>query len=291
METTEVNLASPAQLRALLAAHRFRPRKRLGQHFLVDRNVLRKAIECARLTRGDQVLEIGPGVGALTQELAEAAGRVVAIEVDKRLEPILRQTLAGRQGVELVFADALDLQLGLWLGEGRWKVVANLPYYLTSPLIARLLEFRAGISRLVLMVQEEVADRLLASPGTKEYGSPSVLVQSHCEVARAARVSRRCFYPSPEVDSALLVLEVRSQPLVPDRLAPLFFSIVHAAFGQRRKTLRNALASLGELPPEKLSAILRQAGVEPGRRGETLAPGDFLRLAAVWAASRPREAP
>jgi len=285
MEAAAINLTSPAQLASLFAAHGFRPRKRLGQHFLVDRNVLQKVIGAAELTARDQVLEIGAGAGTLTQELA-AAGRLVALELDKRLEPILREALAGRGEVEVVIGDALRLDLGRWLSEGRWKVVANLPYYVTSPLIARLLEFRANVSRLVLMLQEEVAARLLAPPGAREYGSLSVFVQCYCEGVRAARVSRRCFYPRPEVDSALVRLELRKQPVASERLAPLFFRVVHAAFGRRRKTLRNALASLQGLAGDELLEVLAAAGIEPGRRGETLAPEDFARLAAAWAAIR-----
>ena len=283
MKATDTNLTSPAQLRALFAAHGFRPRKRLGRHFLIDRNVLDRVVASARLAASDQVLEIGAGAGALTQKLAETAKQVVAIEVDARLEVILRQMLAGRGEVELVIGDALALDLGRWLKKGRWKVVANLPYYITSPLIARLLEFRDNLSWLVLMMQEEVAERLLAAPGTKEYGSLSVLVQSYSQGARAAKVSRHCFYPEPEVDSSVVTLEMRAHPVAPEQLAPLFFRIVRAAFGRRRKMLPNALASLSDLTSEELAGVLAEADIAPDRRGETLAPEDFARLAAAWA--------
>jgi 16S rRNA (adenine1518-N6/adenine1519-N6)-dimethyltransferase len=279
------DLTSPSQLLAVLAEHGFRLRHHLGQNFLVDRNVLNKVVAAAELELEDRVLEIGAGAGTLTRELAGAAGRTVAIEIDPDLRVILEEAVIG-EPVEVIEGDVLKLDLGRILAaDGRpWKVVANLPYYITTPVIERLLEVRERISRIVLMVQKEVAARLTAGPGTKDYGALTVFVQSYAAVRLAAAVSRHCFFPKPEVDSSLVVLEPRAQPVVPPELEEVFSMVVRAAFGQRRKQIANALSSLlGDDKPAALEG-LRAAGVEAKRRGETLLPEEFVRLAAALAA-------
>ncbi len=283
------SLTAPSRVRALLARHGLRPDRRRGQHFLVDANVLAKILAAAELREEDRVLEIGPGLGTVTRELAARAERVVAVEVDRRLLPVLEETLSGLDNVTVVAGDALRVDLdALCPGDpGSWKVVANLPYYLTGPLVARLLTLgaRGGrppgrFGRLVVMVQEEVAARLVAAPGSEAYGAFSVLVQYHATAEAVARVSPNCFYPPPEVVSAVVRLEARREPPVAAEPRALF-AVVRAAFGQRRKSLRNALSSGLGLAPREVEEALRAAGIAPGRRGETLSLAEFGALAAL----------
>lgn len=280
-------LTAPSRVRDLLARHGLRPDKRLGQHFLVDANILGKILEAAEISASDRVLEIGPGLGTMTRALAERAARVVAVEVDRRLAPVLAETLAGRENVAVVTGDALrvDLEALCPGGPGSWKVVANLPYYITAPLVARLLEHGAGagrppgrFSRLVVMVQEEVARRFAARPGTKEYGAFSLLVRYHAEVDPVVRVSPTCFFPPPEVSSA--VVRLRTRPAPPVEADPgVLFAVIRAAFAQRRKSLRNALAGGAAAPFPEAEAALEAAGIDGARRGETLTLEEFARLA------------
>jgi 16S rRNA (adenine1518-N6/adenine1519-N6)-dimethyltransferase len=274
-------LASPATLRALLARHEIRLERRLGQHFLADSNILRKIAEGARLSRADAVFEIGPGAGALTVELAQRAGRVVAIEVDPRLVEVLRETVGAMPNVTVVTGDVLaaDLRALLSPRRRRWKAVANLPYAITSPAIARLIEHRDLFCSMVLMVQREVADRLMAQPGGKEYGALTVLAQTYCAVERVLQVSRACFFPPPQVDSTVVRFVMRRRPLVPPDLEGVYFAVVRAAFGYRRKTLANALAAGLGLDKVQTQALIRQAGLDPGQRGESLSLREFVRLA------------
>ena len=240
-----INLASPADVSALLRQHGLRPKKRLGQNFLVDRNTLEKIAAAAELGPADRVLEIGPGLGALTRTLAERAGRVAAVEVDASLLPILAETLDGLDNVELVHADFLQLPLPSFLtqhlGDAGIKVVANIPYYITSPIVEQLLAVAERLERVILLVQREVAERLTARPGTPEYGSFTLFVRYYAEVEVLGRVSRHVFLPPPNVDSAIVRLRLRPEPAVrvtrPERL----FDVIHAAFQQRRKILLNAL--------------------------------------------------
>lgn len=287
-----LDLTSPATVRALLLQYGIRPKRRLGQNFLVNPGVLEKIIAAAELSPADAVVEIGPGVGALTARLAAAAGVVVAVELDRALVTLLKETLA-YPNLAVVEGDALEVDFDtlVQVNGGRlpYKVVANLPYYITSPVLLRLLGGKFAVSLLVLMLQKEVALRLVARPGTKEYGSLSVLVRYRCEAELVANVSRGSFFPAPEVDSALVKLRVRPAPpvAVPDE--ELFFRVVRAAFGQRRKTLLNALAeaSFG-LEKAEWRAVLNRAGIDPLRRGETLALDEFAALTRALA-ERARE--
>lgn len=283
------DLVSPVRLREALARHGIRPRKSLGQNFLISGNVLDRIVAAAGIRLGDTVVEVGPGAGVLTRRLALAGARVITVELDARLLPLLEESLAGvSAAVSVVRADALAVDYRQLLAEhgrpGSFKVVANLPYYITSPFIARLLEERYAFSRAVVMVQREVAERLAAGPGTKAYGALSVLTQCYATPEVVMRVSRRNFFPPPAVDSAVVRLERRPEPRVAAERAPVFFRLVRAAFGQRRKMLATALAG-GGLGPDRESwtQIAAAAGIDPRRRGETLTIEEFGRLADAYA--------
>lgn len=238
-------------------------------------------LDAADLSRADRVLEVGAGLGTLTVALAERAGSVTAVEVDGTLIPILREVVGGRPTVRIVHGDILQLDLHTLIPNGGpWKVVSNLPYNIASPLIVRLLELPLGVTRLVLTVQREVADRLAAGPGTKDYGALSVAVQYRAEVAVVGGIPSTGFYPPPEVDSAIVRIDVRSQPTVAVADERAFFAVVRAAFGQRRKMLRNALVARGMVAAEA-EAACRDAGIDPRRRGETLSLQEFAVLSAA----------
>lgn len=282
-----MNLASPADVAALLRRRGLRPNRRRGQNFLVDANVLARVADAADLRPEDGVLEIGPGLGGLTRALAARAGRVLAVEVDTGLYAALtEETVADLPHVRVLLADFLELDLPACvpehLGPGRHPVAANIPYSITSPVIVRLLEHGALFDRIVLLVQKEVADRLAARPATSEYGSLTLFVHLHAAVRRVAVVSRHVFLPAPEVDSAIVRLDVREAPLYPDVPPERYLRVVHSAFRQRRKNLANALTG----PPlsctrEEARGILDKAGIDPARRGETLNPDEFAALARL----------
>jgi len=283
--TQLASLLSPSQVSSLLARYAIRPKRRLGQNFLIDRNILNKIVDAAQPAESRYVLEIGPGLGTATIALAEAAEKVVAVEADPRLIPVLQETLRDRNNVEIVQADFLKLDLGRFLDEwfdgNRCVAVSNLPYYITSPIITRLIEHKDRFLRIVLMVQKEVAARLAAKPGLEDYGALTVLVQYHCRLEIIAQVSRNVFYPPPDVDSALILLEPLPEPSVKTVDEALFFRVVRAAFGKRRKTIWNALTAFrGEAwSRETVRSVLRAAGIDPRRRGETLSLEEFARVA------------
>jgi 16S rRNA (adenine1518-N6/adenine1519-N6)-dimethyltransferase len=281
-----VNLTSPSHVDALLRQHGLRPRKRWGQNFLIDRNTLENVLRAAAIEPEDRILEIGPGLGTLTRELAHRCRRVVAVEIDPLLVAVLRgETVADLANVEVIEADALEIDLAAILGAGTgaptgfWRVVANLPYYITTPLIERLLAVKERLERIVLLVQREVAERLVAAPGSEAYGALSVFVQYHTTPEITARASRNAFLPPPGVDSAIVRLLIGREPAVPVRDEAVFFQVVRAAFQQRRKTLLNSLATVPGLSREAAGAALARAGIAPSRRGETLGVADFARLA------------
>lgn len=279
-----MNLTSPAEVKRILAEHGLHPKKRLGQNFLIDRNVLNRIVNAAEIGPEDNALEIGPGLGTVTVELAERAKRVVAVEADEQLLPVLQDTLAGKENVRIVRADFLSLDiekdLSEWFGNEKCTVVANLPYYITTPIVTRLLEVKERIDRIVLMVQKEVAARLMAKPGTSDYGSLTILLQYHCKVETIMQVSRNVFYPPPEVDSTVVRLTPLPSPTVKTVDEALFFKVVRAAFGQRRKTLLNTLSSAdwARGSKERVGEVLRSAGIDPGRRGETLSLEELARV-------------
>jgi 16S rRNA (adenine1518-N6/adenine1519-N6)-dimethyltransferase len=278
------NLASAPQVKAQLARYGIHAKKRLGQNFLIDRNVLDRLLNVADVRVDSNVIEIGPGLGVVTLELAKRAGKVVCVEVDRDLEPILRETLSDCPNIETVIEDFLKLDLAEFLGgrsETKWTVIANLPYYITTPILTRLIDTKQCLDAILLMVQREVARRLLADAGSEDYGSISVFVRYHCAIQTVMRVSRNVFYPIPDVDSELVKLTVREAPAVVVADEALFFAIVRAAFGKRRKTLLNALSSSANLAWSKprAEAVLSAAGIDPGRRGETLSLEEFAALA------------
>lgn len=278
------SLTSPRYLKELLERHNFRFSKSLGQNFLIDRNILDKIIEGARITDSDFVLEVGPGVGTLTRALAEKAGYVVAVEIDKRLLPVLEETLEGVGNVKVIHGDILKLDIGRFAADefsgAPFKVVANLPYYITTPIIMRFLEGDLPFTTIVVMVQKEVAERMSAAPGTKDYGALTVAVQFYTRPRIVARVPASVFMPPPKVDSVVIALDRRDEPvaLVKDRAG--FFRMISALFSQRRKTLLNTLAASGltDLSKEDLAQKLSLAGIDPGRRAETLSLEKLAKL-------------
>lgn len=275
---SELNLTDPRELIPLLQRHGFHTRKALGQHFLLSGAALHAIVEACAPEDGLPVLEIGPGIGTVTRALAERGAAVTAIELDSRAIAVLAETVGEFSQVQVVEGDILKLDLGALLGDRCWTVVGNLPYYITTPVISHILEFTEQIRRAVFMVQREVADRMAAVPGGKEYGSLSVFVQVYAEVTRVAKVPRGAFLPPPTVDSAVVRLAIRPEPLVPPALQPDFFRIVRAAFNQRRKTLENALTNANILPRLALAEALIATGIDPKRRGETLSITEYLAL-------------
>lgn len=257
-----------------------RPNKRLGQHFLIDRNIVRKIVATASLTPEDTVLEIGPGHGILTRPLSERARRVFAIELDRSLEPALQTALAGRTNVEIQFGDALKYPYES-LPPGT-VVVANLPYHISSPLLFRLLEAHDRFDRLVVMLQTEVARRLVARPGTKDYGVLSVLTQFRAEPSLAFSVPASCFRPRPAVNSTVVVLRIRRASPVSVTDEALFVRVVRAAFAHRRKTLFNSLRDEG-IPAVRVVSAMERAGIAPTRRAESLTIAEFAALANAFA--------
>lgn len=268
-----------AETADLLRRHRVDPRRSLGQHFLVDPNIVRKIVEVAGVGPGDRVIEVGAGTGTLTRALAASGASVVAYEVDSRLQPLLEESVGGLDAVDLRIGDVMDADLAAALGDGPWTMVANLPYHVGTPLLLQCLRSVAAIGRFVVMVQREVADRLAAPPGSRVYGVPSVVVGLYASIAPAFRVAPNVFLPPPRVASSVVVLE-RTHP--PSARRERAVEIAAGAFGRRRKMLRGALRdTVGDA-----GALLEACGLDPSARPETLAPGDFLRLADAEAAAR-----
>jgi len=254
--------------------------KKLGQNFLIDENVVNNIVDAAGIKPGDAVLEIGPGIGTLTQGLAEAGAHVTAVEIDRRLIEVLSKTLEGYENVRVVHGDILRIDISETVGAPQYKVVANLPYYITTPIIMGLLEARMPIEVLVTMVQKEVAQRMVASPGTKDYGSLSVAVQYYTKAEIMFIVKPDSFIPPPAVESAVIRCTILDKPPV-DVDEKIFFRVVKAAFAQRRKTLLNTLKTSG-VPVETLKVILAKAGIDGTRRGETLSIQEFAALSNNW---------
>ena len=286
----EIRLTSPAEVKALLERHGFRFSKALGQNFLIDPSVPRRIAEASGADENALALEVGPGVGCLTSELARRAKKVVAIELDNALRGVLAETLGGLENVEIVWGDAAKLDLAALVRERagalRPVVCANLPYSVTTPLLAAFIE--AGcFERMTVMIQREVAQRLAAAPGTKDYGAFTVFVNWHCEVKRLFDVPPECFMPRPRVTSSVAALTPRAEPPCAVRDEALMFRCVRAAFSQRRKTLSNALSNgLGGFERAEVLAALDAAGIDPRSRGETLSGADFARLSDALASPR-----
>ncbi len=258
------------------------PKKRLGQHFLIDKNVIRRIVLSAKIEEGERVLEIGPGRGALTEGLLEAGAKVTAIEVDYQLADLLKGRFPA-ENFEVITGDALKMSFTELAGDRkcRLKVVSNLPYNISGPILAKFLTERQALTLLVLMFQKEVADRLVALPGTKEYGILSVFTQAFTEIKKEFDVSKNFFSPRPKVDSSVVSLKVLEKPKVEIWDEQFFKQVVRAAFGTRRKMLLNALKRLG-FEKDEVERALKEAGIDPKRRGETLDIREFSRLTKAF---------
>lgn len=271
-------IANPDATRHILKAFNLRATKRLGQNFLVDANIVRGIVEAAEAGPGDRILEIGPGIGTLTQGLAESGADITAVELDKKLPAVLAETLKGYDNVTIVPGDILKVNIRELMGDQPFKVAANLPYYITTPILMALLEQHLPIEILVTMVQKEVAERMIAKPGSRIYGALSVAVQYYTEPHIVFDVPPRSFIPAPEVDSVVIVCKVRENPAVQVKDEKMFFRVVKAAFGQRRKTISNAMKGAG-FSKEELESAFEKSSIDPGRRGETFSLDEFGRLA------------
>lgn len=282
-----MRIADYSVTRAILERHGFTFKKSFGQNFLTDTNILQKIVDTAEIDKKVNVIEIGPGIGALTEFLAESAAEVMAFEIDDRLVPILADTLRDFDNVTVVNQDILKVDLAQYIAEFKnpdlpIKVVANLPYYITTPILMHLIESGIPFSEFVVMMQREVADRISAQPNTKAYGSLSIAVQYYMTAKVAFIVPRTVFVPAPNVDSAILKMVRRDQPAVAVQDEKFFFKVSKASFVHRRKTLWNNLTShfgKAEETKAKLTAALEQAELSPSVRGEALALADFARLA------------
>lgn len=287
-------LYAPGTIKQIKDKHNFRLSKSLGQNFLTDGNIVDKIIESANAGPTDLVIEVGPGIGVLTAAAAQQAGRVVAVEIDRGLIPILKETLKDCENVEVVNRDILKTDLNQLIsdyeeinGEKRTgvKIIGNLPYYITTPIIMKILEDGVKADSLTIMLQKEVADRILAGPGSKTYGALSVAVQYYCTVSPVAKVPKEVFVPQPKVDSAVIRLDLRKEKPVELVSEAAFFATVKGGFGQRRKTLLNSLTGVMGRTKEEIGAALAQAGIDPKRRAETLSIQEFASLANLIAES------
>ncbi|MEG1411175.1 MAG: 16S rRNA (adenine(1518)-N(6)/adenine(1519)-N(6))-dimethyltransferase RsmA [Terrisporobacter sp.] len=278
-------LSSHRKTKEVVDKHGFKFSKSLGQNFLIDDNVIDRILEGARLTEGDKIIEVGPGIGTLTREMGKVADKVVAIEIDKTLIPILKDTLDEFENVEVINKDILRVDVEELVEEklsgGPVKLVANLPYYITTPIVMKFLEEDIPVTDIVVMVQKEVADRMNAVPGTKDYGALSVAVQYYCDTEIVAKAPRHMFIPQPNVDSTVIGLHVREEKKYKVDSEEMFFKTVKAGFGQRRKTLLNALGTLGFLTKDEIREVLNEANIDEKRRGETLSIEEFANLANV----------
>lgn len=280
-------LSNPQETIQVLQKHEFKFKKKFGQNFLIDPHVLDKIVDAAQISREDFVLEIGPGIGTLTQYLCENARQVLAVEIDKNLIPILKETLFPYDNVDILQGDILkqDIQaIADRYNEGKpIKVVANLPYYITTPIIMELFESHVPLANVTVMVQKEVADRMKAEPGSKDCGALSLAVQYYAEPYIAAFVPPNCFMPRPNVGSAVIRLDCLSKTPVEVKNEKLMFRLIRASFNQRRKTLQNGIANSGELPFSKaqVAEAIEKAGLEANVRGEKLGLPEFARLADV----------
>lgn len=267
--------------RTILKKYHIRPSRRLGQSFLVDNNITVKIVHSSGIGEEDTVVEIGAGLGVMTAMIAPKVSTIMAIEVDPALVAVLKSELNGIPHIEIHHADILHFDFSSLRRDGKnIKVIGNVPYNISSQILFRLLEFREIISSATLMVQKEVADRITASPATKEYGVPSVLVSMYARASRIMIVPASCFYPVPKVDSAVIRLDMRDSPLYPIGKQEVFVETVKTAFAQRRKTLANNLKGMARVRRTgiDISSLLADAGIDGGRRGETLTGEEFGRL-------------
>lgn len=277
-------ISTPKRTKEVLQKYGFTFKKSFGQNFLIDQNILRNIVHHAALTNHSGAIEIGPGIGALTEQLAKQAKKVVAFEIDTRLIPILNETLAPYSNVTIISEDVLKANVKEVIeqefqGIDDVMVVANLPYYVTTPILMKLLTEELPIRGIVVMIQKEVAQRLSAVPGTKDYNSLSIAVQYYAEVETVMNVPKTVFIPQPNVDSAVIRLTMRKEPPIQVHDTEFFFSLVRASFANRRKTLwNNLVAFFGKDQKETLESLIQQSNIDPKRRGETLSIEEFALL-------------
>ncbi len=282
-----MKLYAPSTIQQIRERHNFQLSKSLGQNFITDKSVIERIVEGADIGADDLVIEIGPGIGVLTAEAAKACARVVAIEIDKKLIPILSETLQEYDNIRVINQDILKTDLNEIIDAerdagsfaGGVKIIGNLPYYITTPIIMGILEKGVAADSITIMMQKEVADRIKAKPGGKIYGAISVAVQYYCTVTQVASVPKEVFIPRPKVDSAVLKLCIREKrpvELIDERI---FFSCIKAGFGQRRKTLLNSLTGVNGLSRDDIKPVLGQADIDPVRRAETLSIEEFAAIA------------
>lgn len=276
-------IASPEVVHYICKRFDIKMSKKLGQNFLIKRGIVDEIVHAAELTVGEPVLEVGPGIGTLTQGLAQSGADVTAIELDRRLLEVLDTTLASYDNVRIIHGDVLKLDVPTIMNHKPFKVVANLPYYITTPIIMSLLESKLPIERLVVMVQKEVALRMIAKPGTKDYGALSVAVQYYTEPDIVLDVPPKSFLPAPAVTSSVIRCVLRDKPPVDVIDEKLFFRVVKAGFAQRRKTFSNTMKTTG-LTRDRIEELLAKANIDGQRRGETFTPQEFADVANAWAA-------
>ncbi len=273
-------LTSPKVIDTLLKKYDLHFNKRYGQNFLIDENIVERIASAGNLTKDDTVLEIGPGIGTLTQALAHKASRVISVEIDKKLLPVLAETLADYDNVTVIQGDILKTDLSPYLPTDKpFKIVANLPYYITTPIIMKFLEEDWPVDTMTFLIQKEVGERLCAEPGTKAYGSLTIAAQFYAELSTDFYVSAGVFMPKPKVDSIVVTLTRRQTPAHNLSDKALFFKVVRAAFLNRRKTLINSLSANLNFSKDALLAALSVCEIEPNIRGEKLTGADFARLA------------
>ena len=274
-------LYSPSHVKDVLGKHGFKFSKSLGQNFLIDGNVVRKIVRESNITKEDYVLEIGPGMGTLTEELAINAKKVIGVELDRTLLPILDETLGKYDNVEIIHGDILQIDIGKLIEEKfenkSVKVVANLPYYVTTPIISKLIEEDLNLESITVMVQKEVADRMASGPGSKVYGSLSVFVNFYCHPEIVVKVPKTVFMPQPKIDSAVIKLNLKKE--LPDIDREKFFKVVKAGFSKRRKTILNSLSSYGfHIEKDDIKLSLEKVNISPSQRAESLSVEDFIKI-------------
>ena len=281
-----MKLYAPSTIKEIKEKYGFRLTKSLGQNFLTDKNIIDKIIEGSEITEEDLVIEIGPGIGVITYEASRAARQVIAVEIDRNLIPILQETLTERDNIQVINRDILKTDVNRIIEDAKAadpkikgvKIIGNLPYYITTPIIMKLLEEGVNADGITVMMQKEVADRIKAVPSTKAYGALSVAVQYYCEVESVVNVPKEVFVPQPKVDSTVLNLKIRKTCPVEVKDRELFFAVVKAGFGQRRKTLGNSLMGVKDITREIVFEALDAAGIDSSRRGETLTLEEFAEL-------------
>lgn len=281
----EVELADRQTVQYIVRRFNLRLKHHLGQNFLIRPDVVSAIAEAAELSEGTPVMEIGPGIGTLTQALARTGAEVTAFEIDGSLERVLSHTLEPYGNVRIIYEDVLKVDLPAILGDREWHAAANLPYYITTPILLHLIQSQLPISLFVFMMQKEVAERILAEPGSKAYGALTIAVQYYCTVEKVIDIPPSAFIPRPAVTSTVLKMRRRTEPAVAVQDEKAFFQMVKMGFGQRRKVFSNAMKT-GGIAPELGEKILAAAGIDGRRRGETFSMEEYARLADAWCALR-----